>query len=54
MSMNRNFYGLKDVRSLFNQNDDDGGICKKIEYLFNEKDVTRMLIIMKLIMNMKK
>ena len=29
------FYGLKDVRNLFDQNDDDD-ICEEIEYLFNE------------------
>ena len=29
------FYGLKDIRNLFNQNDDDD-ICEEIEYLFNE------------------
>ena len=31
------FYGLKDVRNLFDQNDDDDEICEEIEYLFNEK-----------------
>ena len=31
------FYELKDVRNLFNQNDDDDDdICEEIEYLFNE------------------
>ena len=31
------FYGLKDVRNLFDKNDDDDDeICEEIEYLFNE------------------
>ena len=32
------FYGLKDVRNLFDQNDDDNRIYEGIEYLFSEND----------------
>ena len=30
------FYGLKDVRNLFDQNDDDDDVYEGIEYLFDE------------------
>ena len=32
------FYGLKDVRTLFNKNDDDTDVYEDTEYLFNEND----------------
>ena len=32
------FHGLKDVRNLFNKNDDDNDIYEGIEYLFDEGD----------------
>ena len=30
------FYGLKDARNLFDQNDNDDDFCEEIEYLFNK------------------
>ena len=30
------YYGLKDIRNLFNQNDDNDDIYEDIEYLFSE------------------
>ena len=36
------FHGLKDVRNLFNQNDDDDK-CEGIEYLFDESDVNQLI-----------
>ena len=30
------YYGLKEIRNLFNQNDDDNNIFEGIEYLFDE------------------
>ena len=33
---NNTFYGLKDIKNLFDQNDDDDNIYEDIEYLFNE------------------
>ena len=33
------FYGLKDIRYLFDQNDDDDEIYEEIEYLFSENDL---------------
>ena len=37
-----NFYGLKDVRNLFDQNDDDDN-CEGTEYLFDEGDVNELI-----------
>ena len=37
------FHGLKDVRNLFNQNDDDGDNYEGIEYLFDESDVNQLI-----------
>ena len=37
------FYGLKDVRELFNQNDDDDDNYEGIECLFDEGDVNELI-----------
>ena len=37
------FHGLKDVRNLFNQNDDDDDNYEGIEYLFDEDDVNELI-----------
>ena len=37
------FYGLKDVRNLFNQNDDENDNYEETEYLFDESDVNQLI-----------
>ena len=37
------FYGLKDVRNLFNQNDDENDNYEGTEYLFDESDVNQLI-----------
>ena len=37
------FYGLKDVRNLFNQNDDENDNYEGIEYLFDKSDVNQLI-----------
>ena len=46
------FYGLKDIRNLFDQNDDD--IYEGIEYLFDESTIAYGMKQNKMVSNMKK